>query len=281
MEAATQPILCCIGGAVAGNPTQFVMERMLDLAQLDWRVITVAVQAEELDAALAGLKAMRFSAIQILEPYAKPAAEAMFSDDPATGFISAITSVRFHDNAWEGWHSVGPAVRRLADQSHPWSQTVCVVCGDSIRSRSMVAECLLNNPARLLWIDDQPRQRIPLEDLASQNWLISLSAEQLAEETETLPMNSQAVVVIGDSDKEMHTVAQHLQDRMAVAQRALPIYAAASQQRPQRAVERWWTELFSVSDQLVSAMAYDFERWTGQPANIAHMRDAFDEYCDF
>lgn len=281
MEAATQPILCCVGGAVAGNPTQFVMERMLDQAQLDWRVITVEVQPEELYAALPGLKAMRFSAIQILEPYAKPAAEAMFPGDPTIDFISAITSAGFHSGVWEGWHATGPAILRLVGERHPWSKTACIVCGDSVRSRSTVAACRLTPPAKLLWLDGPTLQPMTDDGLSGQPWLLNCQTEQLSELASQLPADAQAIVVVGESEPQMQAVAKHLQSGMTIAENLFPCYAAPGQTDSWDRKQTTWSKIFSASEQLVSAMAHDFEKWTGRPADIAHMRDAFDEYCDF
>ena len=60
MSYALQEIVCCMGQPVAGNPTQFMMERAFAAAGLDWRYLTLEVAPEQLPDAVRGLRAMGF-----------------------------------------------------------------------------------------------------------------------------------------------------------------------------------------------------------------------------
>ena len=59
-ENALQEIVCCMGQPVAGNPTQFMMERAFAAAGLDWRYLTLEVPPERLGDAVRGMRAMGF-----------------------------------------------------------------------------------------------------------------------------------------------------------------------------------------------------------------------------
>ena len=59
-EKPIEDIVCCMGQPVAGNPTQFIMERAFEAAGLDWRYLTLEVPAEQLATAVAGMRAMGF-----------------------------------------------------------------------------------------------------------------------------------------------------------------------------------------------------------------------------
>ncbi len=76
MDSRTQPILCCVGEAVAGRPTQFLMERAFAAAHCDWRVITVEVKSTSFQIALDGMRAMHFAAIRLFPEYQTIAASA-------------------------------------------------------------------------------------------------------------------------------------------------------------------------------------------------------------
>src|SRR5436190_807767 len=53
-----QEFLCCLGKPVAGNPTQYMMEKAFEAAGLDWRYLTCEVPPEKLADAMRGLRAL-------------------------------------------------------------------------------------------------------------------------------------------------------------------------------------------------------------------------------
>ena len=59
-DSPIQQIVCCMGQPVAGNPTQFMIERAFAAAGLDWRYLTLEVPPEKLADAVKGLRAMGF-----------------------------------------------------------------------------------------------------------------------------------------------------------------------------------------------------------------------------
>ena len=67
MSPIVEPVVFCIGESIVGNPTQFVMERLAAEAKLDWRFITAEVTANNLDAAVTGIMAMRLDGIAFLQ----------------------------------------------------------------------------------------------------------------------------------------------------------------------------------------------------------------------
>ena len=56
-DDSLQAIVCCMGQPVAGNPTQFMIERAFAAAGLDWRYLTLEVAPDDLAAGVAGMQA--------------------------------------------------------------------------------------------------------------------------------------------------------------------------------------------------------------------------------
>jgi len=56
MADSLQPIVCCLGQPVAGNPTQYMMEQAFIAAGLDWRYLTLEVPPDKLADAIRGTK---------------------------------------------------------------------------------------------------------------------------------------------------------------------------------------------------------------------------------
>ncbi len=75
-NASLQEIIACIGFPIAGNPTQFVMERAFRAAGFDSRCLTVDVAPEHLAAAIGGMRAMGFRG-GVVEPPHQRAAGAL------------------------------------------------------------------------------------------------------------------------------------------------------------------------------------------------------------
>lgn len=65
MDEKIEPVLAVIGHPVAGNPTQFALENALEQANVDCRVLSFDLDAEQLPVALDGMHAMSFRGVWI------------------------------------------------------------------------------------------------------------------------------------------------------------------------------------------------------------------------
>lgn len=65
MDGTTEPIIAVIGHPIAGNPSQFAIERGLDSMGLDWRVLSFDVHPENIAAALEGFKVTGIAGVLI------------------------------------------------------------------------------------------------------------------------------------------------------------------------------------------------------------------------
>ena len=54
MDGTTEPLLAVIGNPIAGNPSQFALERAISSLGLDWRVLSFDVPPDDIAAALDG-----------------------------------------------------------------------------------------------------------------------------------------------------------------------------------------------------------------------------------
>lgn len=66
---ALQPILALLGHPVAGNPTQYMVEKALAGLALDWRFLSVDVRPEDLGHAVRGMRAMGFRGGKLTAPH--------------------------------------------------------------------------------------------------------------------------------------------------------------------------------------------------------------------
>lgn len=88
MDEKIEPVLAVIGHPVAGNPTQFALESALEQANMDCRVLSFDLNAEQLPIALNGMHAMSFRGVWI-----DPSCRDQISKDSNTADQLHITGV--------------------------------------------------------------------------------------------------------------------------------------------------------------------------------------------
>ncbi len=287
MDSKTQPILCCVGDAVAGRPTQFLMERAFAAKNCDWRVITVEVRQANFQTALDGMRAMRFKALRFFPEFQMQAASSLLSssDEP----LAAVTSAMRQGDSWDCWDNQGFGLLDLIANAGAASSVLLWLHGKSRLTRSLANAMQASGykPGRLLWSDSglaksgeasdsdmSPAGEMSIQDVSLEDVEQSLRESLTAESTFT------HLVVIGESlVKQLPLLSQ-----LSAVRETKLILATNQMLTRQQTIEAWnggAVSILSEAEQLVAAEAYDYRRWTGQPVDLDMLRDAYDEYADF
>ncbi|MFO1063131.1 MAG: hypothetical protein U0892_04570 [Pirellulales bacterium] len=284
METSVQPILCCIGDEVAGEPTQFLMERAFAAARLDWHVITVQVPADELTVAVAGIRAMRFSALRFLRSFQRTGPHELGATDDSLAYIGKATSAMRCGDLWIAWHNWGRGLIETLRESLPLDQCLIWSIGDSPEVRSALVAAAESPPAAWLRTGQINSDRPP--DIAlpateepipeSPTGMITILSERISQ----LGGSQRSLIYVGEADSatlDVLAAAQPDQDCGLVLVSDLP--------GSRRKLSEHWkcgpTRVISRSDLAVAAEAYDFRRWTERAPALETMRDAYEEYTDF
>lgn len=283
MESKIQPILCCVGTAVAGRPTQFLMERAFEAARCDWRVITVEVQPESFQIALDGMQAMAFTAIRFF-PELQPLAASRLQEESKPSF-KAVTSamrqkIKGGQHHWEYWDNQGYGMLELIANSVPASNTLLWLHGWSRLTQSLfdAMQATSFTPSQLLW----SAHEAPASDMGGMPPIVTPVDEvhQKLKEALALPGSLTHVVVIGEGLVDQLALIHDLEVTSEIQ-----LLLATNQLLTRQQVNEAWShgkvKVFTENDQLLAAEAYDFKRWTGQQADMDLLRDAYDEYADF
>ncbi len=269
MDSKIQPILCCVGEAVAGRPTQFLMERAFAARHCDWRVITVEIRQEDFQTALDGMRAMRFKALRFFPEFQVQAAKHLMDEAVAT--FGTITSVLWQGDQWTCWDNQGfGLVDLIADCAVP-AHVLVWLHGESRMTHSFAnaLRAAEFTAGRLLWSEGEGEQTLTLE-----------SVEQSLNEALATESGVTHLAVIGES-----LVGQlELIGRLNASADTQLILATNELLTRQQVNDAWTSgkvKILSEVDQLVAAEAYDFRRWSGQAADVDMLRDAYEEYADF
>jgi shikimate dehydrogenase len=105
-----QPLVCCMGDPVAGNPTQFVMSRVSRDTGVDWRFFTSHVLDADFDAAIRGVQALGLQGIAILEPYQQRVIPYLDTVTESGLLLGRVTVGRSEGSSWLGDNLVGQAI---------------------------------------------------------------------------------------------------------------------------------------------------------------------------
>ncbi len=294
MENRTQPILCCIGDDVAGEPTQFLMERVAAAGQLDWHAITVEVSPDKLAEAWRGIDVMQFRAARFFSAHQASAMHLVAEPSAQDLFVGGVTSALRVSGQWQMWHNSGPSLIELFSRRFDWSKSLCWVKGESMRTRSFLAACQATPPKQVYWtVANIPDADQTPNDSASSDFQTELakqiplciespasSESKLVDELANESNGFSAVVLVGE----------HLPQDVELILNHQPVYEctfAANNSAPglRRKLNEVWRAgevvVLSLADLIVAEEAFDQIRWTGQPANWELLREAYEEYADF
>jgi len=293
MDSKTQPILCCVGDAVAGRPTQFLMERAFAARNCDWRVITVEVRQENFQTALDGMRAMRFKALRFFPEFQLLAASSLL--EPSAEPFHAVTSAMRQGDSWDCWDNHGFGLLDLIASASPASNVLIWLHGKSRLTYSLASAMRASeySPGRLLWSDSSlaagakslgseltGRQLTGRQLTLADSELTLEDVEQSLRESLTAESTFTHLIVIGESLAEQLPLLSQL----SAATETKLMLATNQMLTRQQTIEAWnggAVSIVSEADQLLAAEAYDYRRWTGQPADMEMLRDAYDEYADF
>ena len=112
LERVVQPLVACLGNPVGGNPTQFVMTKLVREAELDWRFFTSEVPPELFETAFRGIQALGMSGAAILPPFQKSIEPFLGSISANAKALGAVEVVKWESDQWIGDETLSQAICR-------------------------------------------------------------------------------------------------------------------------------------------------------------------------
>ena len=140
---AIQEIVAVFGQPVAGNPTQYMMEKAFVDVGLDWRYLTLEVAPENLAAAVAGMRAMGFRGCNLTIPHKVAVIQYLDRTSEAAGLMGAVNCVNRVGDELVGENTDGKGfVQSLREVTDPAGKNV-VVLGAGGAARAIAVEVAL------------------------------------------------------------------------------------------------------------------------------------------
>jgi shikimate dehydrogenase len=276
----TQEICALFGFPVAGNPTQYLMERAFLHHGLDWRYLTLEIAPDSLGDAVRGMRAMGFRGGNVTLPHKTNVVPLLDRVSEAAGLMGAVNCIVRDGDALVGENSDGKGfLQSLAGVIEPAGARV-VILGAGGAARAIAVELALAGASELLIVNRTPERGQELADLISSK--TNQPAKFVAwEGVFQVPAETQLVVnatSVGLNDEEAELpVAFDLVASPTVA--ADVIFNPPETWFLRQAKERGLTTVDGLG-MLVNQAIICFRLWTGIEPEARVMRDALEEYLE-
>ena len=144
-----------LGDPVDGNPTGVMEEAGFESEGLNWRYITVKVLPDDLDAAMAGVRAFNMRGVNLTMPHKINVLRHMDALSDAARIIGAVnTVVRRPDGTLFGENTDGKGfVQSLRDADIPLAGKRVCLLGAGGAARSIGVECAMAGAAKITVIN--------------------------------------------------------------------------------------------------------------------------------
>ncbi len=274
MSDSPIPLITALFGCpAAGQPAQYLFERALASAGLDWRFLTCDVAEESLERAVHGALAMGFHGCLLTGPLRCQAAALVDEASPAASFCSAVSRLDCREGRLLGDMTEGRgAVEAIRWHIEPANQGVLVV-GSDVSARAVALELALCR-AGLVILADREREALSsfgeaIAGLDTVPVAVCHWVDRLA-----VPDEVKIVVAAGPlSAADVATIdglrADLLVIELQLTSQTSPLIAAARH-----------NGCCTVDglDVRCEQTAIDFRAWTGIEADTEMLRDALDEF---
>jgi shikimate dehydrogenase len=267
-----------MGQPVAGNPTQFMMERAFAAAGLDWRYLTLEVAPDDLGDAVRGMKAMGFAGGNFTIPHKVAVTQLLDHLSEAAALMGAVNCVYRDRGKLIGENTDGKGfVQSLREVTDPEGKHV-VVLGAGGAARAIAVELGLSKVARIEIVNRTPDRGRELVHLLQDK--LDVDA-QFTEWKGNYDIGEQTNILINATSIGMHDANERvplnlktLDSQTVVAD---VIFNPPQTRLLRDAGDRGCTTLDGLG-MLVNQGAIGLKIWTGVDPDLAVMREALEEF---
>ncbi len=276
-----QDVCCLIGQPIAGNPTQYMLEKAFDAARLDWRFLTFEVPALDLEGALRGARIFGFNGIMIAPPHRDAVIPYLQEIGDAARISGQVNCIKQAEGKFFGYNTEGRALRQLLEQTGTVKGLKVTIVGAGRIARAIAAELALVGAGEIRILCRRPEKIENLtQTLVAETPLTHCFAEALAGDS-LYAINGDFQVLINATpvgpnqpNERLPLDLDGLEKHTIVADVA---FNPPSTWLMKEAQERGCRTVDGLT-LLVEQAALAFEIWTGASADRQAMREAVEEF---
>lgn len=275
-----QEIVCCMGQPVAGNPTQFMMERAFAAARLDWRYLTLEVAPEQLADAVRGMRAMGFRGGNFTIPHKVAVTKLLDGLSPAAELMGAVNCVYREGERLLGENTDGKGfLQSLRTLTDPQDKRVAIL-GAGGAARAIAVELGLARPAEIVVVNRTPERGRELVELLTQRVpaparFVEWTGEYDVPEDVQILINATSIG-LGNPLAHVPVNVKTLRPELLVAD---VVFNPPRTKLLRDAAERGCQTLDGLG-MLVNQAVIGFKIWTGVDPDATVMREALEEFLE-
>lgn len=280
MPAPLQELVCCMGQPVAGNPTQYMMEKAFAAAGLDWRYLTFEVPGEKLANAMTGFRALGFRGGNFTIPHKVAVLPLLDELGPSAEAMQAVNCVHRAGDRLIGENTDGQGfVQSLRELTDPAGQRI-VVLGAGGAARAIAVELALAGAAHLTVVNRTHERGQALVELVRQR--TSAACEFVPWDGDFEVPADAAVLInatsigLSDGHARVPIAGDSLRPELIVAD---VIFNPPDTWLLRAAADRGCRTLDGLG-MLVNQAAINFRIWTGVAPDTTVLRDALEEFLE-
>jgi shikimate dehydrogenase len=276
--SALQEIVCCLGQPVAGNPTQFMMERAFAAAGLDWRYLTLEVSPDQLGDAVRGIKALGFKGANFTIPHKVAVIPLLDGLSEAAELMGAVNCANRVENRLIGENTDGKGfLQSLREITDPKEKRV-VVLGAGGAARAITVELGLAGAAAITVVNRSQQRGEALVELLNTRVkapaaFVKLVGDYSIDPDTHIFINATSIG-LGDRQARVPVDVKTLLPELIVAD---VIFNPAQTRLLREAADHGCQTLDGLG-MLVNQAVIAFQIWSGRQADAHLMREALEEY---
>jgi len=273
-----QEILFLFGSPVAGNPTQFIIEKALADLGLDWRYLTLEVPAEKLGDAVRGARAMNFRGGNITMPHKVAVIEFLDDLSQAARLMGAVNCVHNAGGKLLGENTDGKGFLESLKTALDPAGKRCVILGAGGAARAIAVELALAQAGHLTIVNRTAERGEALAELLREKVHAAADFVPWPKEYE-IPADADVVIngtSIGLFSDEVRVPVKRESFRPGLVA-ADVVFSPPDTRFLQEVRDAGGTALDGLG-MLVNQAVIGFKIWTGKTPNAALMREALEEY---
>lgn len=270
-----------MGDPVAGNPTQYMLEKAFDAARLDWRFLTFEVSPLEFEGALRGARVFGFHGIMLAPPHRSRVLAYVEHLGDAARISGQVNCIKQENDQLHGYNTEGRALRQLLEQAGAVKNAKVTILGAGRLARAISAELALSGAQEIVFACRNPESADKLiKTLLDQTPLQNCHAVAFGDDAplvvdeECDALINATPVGTNDPDVQLPIVIDSLTKKTLVTD---VVYYPPQTWLMQQAEEYDCPTIDGLT-LLIEQAAIAFEIWTGVSADRQAMREAVEEF---